>query len=104
MYSGKPLAQHSVHPECLCPREYTDSFGFMHRQNRRRVPREHLCYKAIQLTDPTYKRFSGKWNIFTDSYWISDFTENAEITIKMPPSFVVSICCIMMACSVAINS
>ena len=103
MYSKRPLAQHSVHPECLCPRDYTDSFGFMYHR-RSEISEDQLCYKAIQLTVPTYKRFSGKWNIFTDSYWISDFTENAEITIKMPPSWVVSIYCAMVEFSVAINS
>ena len=103
MYSKKPLAQHSLHPECLCPRKYTDSFGFMYHQ-KRAISEDQLCYKAIQLTDPTYKRFSGKWNIFTNSSWTSDFTEEAEITIKMPPSVAVSVYCVMMACPVAINS
>ena len=103
MYSGKPLAKHSLHPECLCPREYTDSFGFMYRQ-RKEISANQLCYKAIQRKVPTYKRFSGKWEIFTNSTWISDFTEEAEITVKMPPSTVVSIYCIIMASSVAMNN
>ena len=103
MYSGKPLAKHSLHPECLCPREYTDSFGFMYRQ-RKIISANQLCYKAIQRKVPTYKRFSGKWEIFTNSSWISDFTEEAEITIRMPPSMVVSTHCIMMLCSAIINS
>ena len=100
MYSDKPLAQHSLHPECLCPREYTDSFGFMYRQ-KEGIAEDQMCYKAIQRKVPTYKRFSGKWDIFSNSSWISDFTEEAEITIKMLPSTVVSIYCIT---SVAINN
>ena len=103
MYSEKPLAQHSLYPECLCPREYTDSFGFMYRQ-RREISEDQLCYKAIQRKVPTYKRASGKWDIFTNSSWISDFTDEAEITFKMPPSVVVSIYYIMMTCSVAKDS
>ena len=103
MYSEKPLAQHTAHPKCLCPREYTDSFGFMHSRYQTTLD-DKFCYKAIQQKYPTYKRYSGKWDIFSNISWISDFTEEAAITINMPPNKVVSIYCIMMACSVAINS
>ena len=96
-YARKTLATYLSYPDCHCPREYTDSFGFM-ALNKKRIFRldDRLCYKAItginnRYSEARYIGFgNGKWAIFHWE-WISDFTDHAEITITMPPSMLVSI-------------
>ena len=93
-YTGKPLATYPSYPDCQCPREYTDSFGFMALNKKRLLQLdERFCYKAIAGTRYSKARYIGsygKWAMF-HWRWISDFTDQAEITIAMPPSMLVSI-------------
>lgn len=54
------------------------------------------CYKAITGVNngDSKARFAGpngKWAMFNSSGWISDLTDQAEITITMPQSMLVSI-------------
>ena len=59
-------------------------------RNSRFLTNERLCYKAINGNFLRYSNFNGKEAIFGGE-WISDFTDQAEITITMPPSMLVSI-------------
>ena len=91
LHTGEPLAKHFSQPQCTCPRQYTDSFGF--KTANRELRDDGKCYKLFPGTS-TVSRYDGIshgiWDIFSETAWISSITEMAEITIKMPPSVLVS--------------
>ena len=97
MYSGLPLAKSLVRPGCECPRKDTDSFGFM-RAVRVGASVEDSCYDAFS-NEARRRRFGtppvGKWAMFLHRGWVSDFTNQAEIVIRMKQPMLVSVYVIM---------
>ncbi|XP_067931128.1 uncharacterized protein [Watersipora subatra] len=83
MFSGEPLAKYLYLPECRCPSEYFDTFGLVKDPFY-----PNTCVDGSQISFlPRLERYSdynGKWGAFEGSGWISDFTDEAELLVKLP--------------------
>ena len=91
----EPL-KYLIRPDCECPREFTDSFGFMNATRAAGQMARDGCYYAFQDTSgDRHDRYGGpsnqKWGIFTDGHWMSDYVNQAKIQIKFRRPMLVSI-------------
>ncbi|XP_067931129.1 hepatocyte growth factor receptor-like [Watersipora subatra] len=78
MYSGKPLVKYTVLPECGCPSKYFDTFGLATQGYSQK------CQNGFGSSVMRYDNYVGIWGAFFYDGWISDFTDKAELRIKLP--------------------
>jgi len=84
MYSGSPLAPYRIRPECECPRHYSDTFNF--------IGGDQNQFDCVDPYQNSTSRFgtgtppgaisNGKLSIFNSNGWLSDYTDDAKITIS----------------------
>jgi len=84
MYSGSPLALYRIRPECECPRHYSDTLNFIGGDEN-----QFDCVDPYQNSTsrfgtetPSGATSNGKLSIFNSNGWVSDYTDEAEITIS----------------------
>ena len=85
--TNEPLATNLFQPSCTCPRQPIDSFGLLAAIDED-VNYNYLCHSLISsLMQSNSRRYEGydqgKWAIFTNSGWLSDFTSAASIYIHI---------------------